>query len=122
MLNSRVMDQWMVGHAQRSYYEELMRSGVKIYWYNAPKLLHSKYIVVDEEVAAIGSSNLDIRSFELDHEMTLLCYDEQIARELQVTAGHYLEHSQIVDKVKWLSRRRYKQLFDNIARLTSSIQ
>ena len=42
LLNSQAADQFLASHAQRSYYGELLRAGVKIYWYNAPLLLHSK--------------------------------------------------------------------------------
>lgn len=122
MINSRVMDQWMVGHAQRSYYEELFQAGARIYWYNEPLLLHSKCMIIDDQAATIGSSNMDIRSFELDHELNLICYDAEVAKQLSAVAGHYLEHSKEVDKLKWLARPRYRQLLDNIARLTSSLQ
>ena len=122
MVNSKVMDQWMVGHAQRSYYEELFLAGVRIYWHEKPSLLHSKFMIIDDEVATIGSSNMDIRSFELDHELTLICYDQAVTKELATVAAGYLDASQEVDKIRWLKRPRYRQVFDNIARLTSSLQ
>lgn len=122
MINSKVMDQWMVGHAQRSYYEELFMAGVRIYWYEKPKLLHSKFMIIDNEVATVGSSNMDIRSFELDHELTLICYSDVITKQLTATANKYLASAKEVDKISWLHRRRYRQLLDNIARLTSSLQ
>lgn len=122
MVNSAVMDQWMVGHAQRSYYEELFMAGGRIYWYRAPSLLHSKFMIIDNEIAAIGSSNMDIRSFELDHELTLVCYDQTVTKQLVAIANRYLASSDEVDKIAWLRRPRYRQLLDNIARLTSSLQ
>lgn len=122
LVNSSVMDQWMVGHAQRSYYEQLLQAGVDIYWYNSPVLLHSKFLVIDDTLALVGSSNMDIRSFELDHELTLLIYSQHYAQQLQKVADNYISASKKVNKKTWLSRRRYKQLLDNIARLTSSLQ
>ncbi len=65
LVNSEAVDQLLVSHAQSSYYEEMLRAGVKIYHYKAPTLLHSKYIIVDD-VSLIGSSNIDVRSFELN--------------------------------------------------------
>ncbi|MFM9745760.1 phospholipase D-like domain-containing protein, partial [Streptomyces brasiliscabiei] len=63
-------DQAMVYHAQRSYYEALLRGGVKIYMYEKPFILHSKSMSVDDEVAVIGSSNMDMRSFGLNLEIS----------------------------------------------------
>ena len=63
LIVSEIGDQFLVFHAQRSYYEELLSSGVKIYLYRSPVLLHSKFIIIDDDIAVIGSSNLDIRSF-----------------------------------------------------------
>jgi len=122
MINSEVMDQWMVGHAQRSFYEVLLRAGVKIYWYKAPILLHSKFIVVDNEVATIGSSNLDIRSFELDLEVTLISYDPKIAKKLTEIEATYLARSKQITLKEWMKRPRRTVLIDNIARLTSALQ
>ncbi len=60
---SEIGDQAMVYHPQRSYYEALLRAGVRIYLYRAPKVLHAKHFSIDDEVAVIGSSNMDMRSF-----------------------------------------------------------
>lgn len=122
MINSEVMDQWMVGHAQRSFYEILLRAGVKIYLYKAPKLLHSKFITVDGEIATIGSSNLDIRSFLLDLEVTLVTYDARVVKELQKVESRYLSRSSELSLKDWLKRSKRQNLMDNIARLTSALQ
>jgi cardiolipin synthase len=83
LLNSAVSDQFFVSHAERSYYEDLLNAGVQIYHYNAPILLHSKLISVDDDIAVIGSSNLDIRSFQLNLEVTLVCYDTRVVADLR---------------------------------------
>jgi cardiolipin synthase len=122
MINSEVIDQWMVGHAQRSFYEILLHAGVKIYWYKAPILLHSKFITVDDDVATIGSSNLDIRSFELDLEVTLISYDRKTVEELRNIEASYLRKSKQVTLAQWQKRSRRQRLLENIARLTSALQ
>ena len=58
-------DQFLVGHAQRSYYRALLEAGVVIHLYPAPTVLHGKYLTVDDRVALLGSSNMDFRSFAL---------------------------------------------------------
>jgi cardiolipin synthase len=122
LINSEVMDQWMVGHAQRSFYEVLLKAGVKIYWYKQPVLLHSKFITVDGEVATIGSSNLDIRSFELDLEVTLICYDPSVVKSLMKIETKYLARSKEITLSEWRKRPRTQVFLDNIARLTAALQ
>ncbi len=72
---SEAGDQFMVYHAQRSYYEALLRAGVRIFLYPAPYVLHSKFFTVDDDVAVLGSSNLDMRSFGLNYEVSLMIPD-----------------------------------------------
>ena len=66
---SEESDQFMVGHAQASYYRALLEAGVRIYLYPAPYVLHAKHFTVDDDVAVIGSSNMDMRSFALNYEV-----------------------------------------------------
>ena len=122
ILNSEAMDQWMVGHAQRSYYEQLIDAGVQIWLYPKPQLMHSKYMAVDNEVAIIGSSNLDIRSFELNHECSLIAYDPAIAKHLHQQHLSDLKRSKQIELNTWRKRSRRSQLLDSIARLTSALQ
>lgn len=122
MINSEVMDQWMVGHAQRSFYEAMLEAGVKIYLYKAPTLLHSKFMTIDDEVATIGSSNLDIRSFSLNLEVTLISYDPKVAKALAKIEAAYLARSKSVSLKQWRKRPKRAALLDNIARLTSALQ
>jgi cardiolipin synthase len=69
---SEQADQWLVGHAQRSYYSDLLEAGVRIFMYPAPYILHAKHMSIDDDIAFIGSSNMDIRSFSLNAESSLL--------------------------------------------------
>jgi PLD-like domain len=61
LISSEIGEQVLVYHAQRSYYEQLLRAGVKIYLYQSPILLHSKRRSVDDDIAVIGSSNMELR-------------------------------------------------------------
>src|SRR5699024_2478935 len=62
---SEIGDQFLVFHAQRSYYSVLLEAGVRIWLYRAPTILHAKHVSIDDSVTVIGSSNMDIRSFLL---------------------------------------------------------
>jgi cardiolipin synthase len=56
-------DQFLVSRAQRSYYEEMLDAGVKIHTVPTPAFIHAKHLSVDDDIAVIGSSNMDVRSF-----------------------------------------------------------
>ena len=74
-------DQFMVYHAQCSYYRPLLEAGVRIYLYPAPFVLHAKHFSVDDHTAVIGSSNMDIRSFSLDFEISMMCHRQPGIRQ-----------------------------------------
>ncbi len=122
MINSQIMDQAMVGNAQRSYFEELLKAGVKIYQYDLPILLHSKYMIIDDETAVIGSSNLDMRSFQLDLEVTLVVYDKKVIKNLEVITTDYQKRTRPLKLAEWELRSWRSKLVENLARLTASVQ
>ena len=74
---NKVADQVLVSLAQRSYYQELLESGVRIHLYKE-RFLHAKHMSIDSDIALIGSSNMDIRSFQLNNEISLLLYDSGV--------------------------------------------
>lgn len=122
LIVSEIGDQFLVEHAQGSYYEELLKAGVNIYRYQAPVILHSKSISIDDDIAVISSSNMDIRSFELNLEITLVCYDTQVVAALQKLEEEYLRGSNPLRLEEWQARPLHTKLFDNLARLTSALQ
>lgn len=122
IINSQVKDQWMVGHAQRSYYQELLEAGVTIYLRNAPVLLHSKHVTVDDDIAVVGSSNMDIRSFQLNLECVVVLYDKDIVAQLKKIQEKNIADSHVVTLDSWSKRSVFKELLDSIARLTASLQ
>jgi len=115
-------DQVLVFHAQRSYYESLLRAGVRIWLYPAPYILHAKHLTVDDEVSVVGSSNLDIRSFELDLELTLLVLGRQFTSELRAVEDDYRARSTELTLEAWSGRSFWRRLADDLARLTSAVQ
>jgi cardiolipin synthase len=122
LLVSEIGDQFLVYHAQRSYYEQLLAAGVQIYRYRSPVLLHSKYLSIDDDIAVIGSSNMDIRSFQLNLEVTLVCYDTCVVAELQQLFAEYLGHARAINLGEWQTRPLMTKLCDNLARLTAALQ
>jgi len=85
-------DSRIVASASRSYYDEMLAAGVRLYEYR-PGLLHAKTMVVDGAVALIGSANLDRRSFELNFENNILFADADFVGELRRRQDVYLAES-----------------------------
>ncbi|MFM8312791.1 MAG: cardiolipin synthase, partial [Deltaproteobacteria bacterium] len=86
-------DQKLVRYASRSYYNELLRAGVKIYEFQ-PKILHAKQMTVDDDFTLIGSGNMDIRSFRLNFEISLLIRDREVTCQAQTLFNNDLKNSQ----------------------------
>jgi len=74
-------DSRLVSAAARSYYDELARAGVSIYEYGPP-MLHAKTLVIDRDIAVVGSANMDNRSFRLNFEIMAAVYDEATTSQL----------------------------------------
>ena len=96
-------DSWIVAAASRSYYADLLESGVKIYEYELG-LLHAKTLTLDGEITLIGSANMDRRSFELNYENNILLYDPALTVDIRQRQREYISHSHLIarDEVsKW---------------------
>ena len=122
LINSEVIDQPGVGYAQRSYYEDLLEAGVKIYLYKAPTLLHSKHLTIDDDIAVIGSSNMDIRSFALDLECVVVLYDKSVVKDLGKVQQKDLSNAKLVTLKSWRTRPLRYKFLESIMRLTSALQ
>jgi cardiolipin synthase len=119
---SEIGDQFFVFHAQRSYYEQLLRSGVRIFRYAKPTILHAKHFTIDDQVSVIGSSNLDMRSFTLDLEVSVMVRGGTFMNELRALEADYRENSRELTLEEWLSRPLHRRILDHIARLTAAVQ
>ncbi|HEY2864379.1 MAG TPA: cardiolipin synthase [Casimicrobiaceae bacterium] len=110
------MDQILVCLAQRSYYEELLSSGVRICCYGK-RFLHAKHVTIDDSIAWIGSSNLDVRSFALNAEIVVLLYDASVCASLAREQSRYLREGQMLDLSGWSQRPAVFKVAENMARL-----
>lgn len=119
---SEIGDQFFVYHAQRSYYEALLTAGVRIFLYESPTILHAKHFTIDDEVSVIGSSNMDMRSFSLDFEISVMVWGGTFLQRLRAIEDDYRAHSSELTLEVWLKRPRLSRAFDNVARLTAAVQ
>ena len=115
-------DQAMVYHAQRSYYEALLRAGVKIWLYRRPFILHTKSLTIDDETAIIGSSNMDMRSFGLNLEISMLVRGSEFVDQMRTVEDRYRSLSRELTAEEWKKQPLRSTVLDNLARLTSALQ
>jgi cardiolipin synthase A/B len=117
---SAVADQWLVSLAQSSYYDDLLSAGIRIHLFRN-YLLHAKNVSIDGRFAIIGSSNVDLRSFTLNEEVSLLLFDAVSVRRTEEIQRRYLEGSDLLQQDRWRARPALRKLGENVARLVDSL-
>nr|WP_280209777.1 phospholipase D-like domain-containing protein [Brevibacillus sp. AY1] len=106
----------IVGAASRTYYGELLEAGIHIYLYNKG-VLHAKLMIIDGEIAKIGSSNFDLRSYRLNYEVCEVVYSSEVARTEQF--GHDLAGSIPLPMEVLLQHTHLQRILDQTACLLS---
>lgn len=113
-------DSRLVHYASRARYEELTDSGVEIHLFYGG-LLHSKTITVDGSFSLFGSVNLDMRSFWLNFEATMLIYCQDFTMKLLQTQKGYLARSRQLDPIQFKQRNQIEKFKENLVLLISPI-
>ncbi|WP_394553399.1 cardiolipin synthase [Agromyces sp. MMS24-JH15] len=119
---SEIGDQGSVWHAQRSYYGQLLRAGVRIFMYPGPYILHAKHLSIDDDVAVIGSSNMDVRSFNLNFEISLLVRGRSFVADMRAVEEGYRAVGRELTLEEWEREPASATFLDGVARLTSALQ
>lgn len=109
-------DGWLVGAASRAHFLDLLEAGVKIKRYRNG-LLHAKTVTVDCDIAMIGSTNLDVRSFFLNYEISMFIYDSDQASSLRMMQVGYMGDSTEIFAPEWKARSVWRRALENTARL-----
>lgn len=109
----------IVGAAGRSYYEELLEAGIKIY--ETKYMLHSKLIIVDRNFVSIGTVNMDNRSMKLNFEVSLLVYSPEFAGFVLDLANDYISISKTIDIEYLKNKPKYLKLFEGVCRVFSPL-
>jgi len=112
-------DSALVTAAARSYFDELIRCGVRVHEYATRSMLHAKTLVVDEHIALVGSANFDCRSFFLNYEVCAIAYAGALNREVAAQFQADLRHCQPVHFQR--PQPFAQRLFDAAARLCSPL-
>ena len=99
-----------------TYWGELLRHGVKIYKYT-PGFLHAKSVMVDREVALVGSTNMDYRTFQLHYECGVLLYHSPVVEELLEDLDQTAAVSTLYTLEEWEKRSWPRRMFASILKL-----
>ena len=108
-------DHWLVFHAGRSYYEELLQAGVKIYE-RKTRLLHAKTATVDGVWCTVGSTNLDWRSLVDNDEVNAVILSPEFATQMKALFAKDLERSTAITLEAWRSRPMQDKVREATAR------
>jgi len=106
--------------ATLSYIGEMLKSGVSVYLYRNG-FIHAKTIVVDEEIATVGTANMDMRSFKLNFEVNSFLYDSEISRKLADAFKEDIKVSELLTIEKYSRRSRWIRVKESVSRLVSPI-
>ena len=113
-------DRKIMKYASRSYYRELLRAGCRIYEYKKG-FIHAKTLAADGDLGIIGTANMDIRSFRLNFEVCAVCYDKDVAAEMELQFLEDLKGSERIMRSTFSKRPRVDIFLENTARLMSSL-
>ena len=120
LLVSAKADSVLVKWSVRSYFESMLKAGVKIYQF-PDGFLHSKIIVSDDEIVSIGTANMDIRSFEQNYEVNALVYDTKTAIMLRQEFLNEVEQSIAVEYETFKNRPYLDKLKEGFAKVFSPL-
>jgi cardiolipin synthase len=109
-----------VAAASRSYYDELLQSGVNIREY-VGGLLHSKTVTLDGEIALIGSANMDRRSFDLNFENNILLYSKEMTASLRARQQVYLNSAKTISEQEVAAWSLPRRLWNNTVAMLGPI-
>ena len=114
--NDSIMVEW----ASRTFFDDLLSAGVKIYEFNQG-LLHTKSILVDERLSMIGTVNMDMRSFLLNFEVMILVEDKSFAAEVYQLQKGYMENATQMSYKVWRARPSFYRIIEKLFFLFSPL-
>ena len=100
--------------------DDLLAAGVKIYNFNKG-LLHTKSMLIDNRLALVGTVNMDMRSFLLNFEVTMVVEDPAFANEISLLHESYIKNAELVDYVTWSTRSVYQRIIEKLFFLFSPL-
>nr|MDE7386502.1 cardiolipin synthase [Muribaculaceae bacterium] len=116
----RRSDSDMLRWASFSYIKECLQSGIKIYLYE-PGMLHAKSMLIDDEIATVGSTNFDFRSIEHNFESNMFIYSTEFNARLRESFLSDQEQSHRITSNEWRHRPLTQKALESFMRLFAPI-
>jgi cardiolipin synthase A/B len=113
-------DHIVVFEASRLYAFDCIRAGVRVFRYR-PGFLHQKVVLIDDEAAAVGSANLDNRSFRLNFEIMVLTIDRGFAAEVEAMLLRDFAEAFEIDRSEYRKSPAWRRMAMHVARLFAPI-
>ena len=115
-----VADTFFVHAASLTFIGELLRNDIQVYYYTKG-MIHSKIMIIDEELSTVGTANMDYRSFDNNAEVNAVFFDEGVARELKKQFEKDLAHARQVDYIVWKGRPFREKIIGSLGRLVAPL-
>ena len=113
-------DNTMVRLAMQSYVLDALRAGIGVFRYTNG-FLHQKVALIDDEIATVGTSNLDNRSLRLNFEITAMIVSHEFAQDVQAMLGQDFGHCEPIGLDELMARRLPMRILSRVARLFSPV-
>jgi len=115
-----ITDSTFVQMSARSYVEQLLHDGIKVYFYQKG-FIHAKILLVDEMFSMVGTANFDYRSLAHNFEVNTLIYDQAINADLEKQFEKDKQDADLIVLSQWRKRSIKNKLFESVARLTAPL-
>ena len=113
-------DSFFVQHAAQSFIKPMLDAGVKIYFYEKG-FIHAKTMIIDDNLAIVGTVNLDNRSFYLNFEIAIIMYDRLVVKDLLDAFEKDLEDATLITRRSWKNRSLFEKFIDAVCRLLTPL-
>lgn len=113
-------DSLLVHAASMTFLGELLRNDIHVYLYKKG-MIHSKVMIIDEEICTIGTANMDYRSFDNNAEVNAVFFDRGVAREAKMQFGADLSESYRLDYLTWKKRSFKVRLVGSMGRVIAPL-
>ncbi len=112
----RKPDSILLRYASYSYVAQCLKAGIKIYFYE-PGMLHSKVVVIDDDLVTTGSTNFDFRSFEHNFESNVLLYSEEFNKRMKAVMLNDMRECTRISLRAWRKRPLWQKAVESVVRL-----
>jgi cardiolipin synthase len=120
LLIAEKSDSKLVDWTVRSYFDSFLKAGIRIFLFPYG-FLHSKILISDDDIASIGTANIDVRSFEHNYEVNALLYDSNKAKILRKNFLRDCERSKELKFDAYRKRPAVDKLIEGIARVFAPV-